>query len=425
MLPLTTTKVGSGDKERAYVIRQNIVLKTLLGAMVLIGSLGILVCSTTYEVHVQRRNSLVYALEHREEEHASHMRIMRLSTLLQKHLKDEVHDMSILTTYRAWLLRAVGDYQQRLVEKIGSNCSNADNLLRQMGGEFDKELDSLIHKLWVDIVQEGKAAQSQLHNITAAIQKELRQDATEASDFDHLMQQAGEDPATLEHASEHHHLHGAPVGHERGHEHGHEHHNHHGQHDGEHADGEDGDGVDAHGDDNGEGDEAEGRHAEEEEREDDDEDHLAGALEAFYERLQHNESTLALDNETMAKWVAQYDSAQHALQDEEEEADMKRINSNIAELLAHTHPTPPPFNASRHASELDHFTDLMYRAKLHPYRDELLSLIHKWMNGDVPFSEPLHRVEELIDENVLQPDVLMVADNEYGEMGGEHYPYDD
>ena len=188
LLPLTTTKVGPGEKERAYVIRQNIVLKTLLGTIVLIGSLGILVCSTTYEVHVQRRNSLVYALEHREEEHASHMRIMRLSTLLQKHLQDEVHDMSILTTYRAWLLRAVGDYQSKLLEKF-SNCTNADSMLREMGTNFDKELDGLIHKLWVDIVQEGKQAQKQLHNITAAIQRELRQDESEASDFDHLMQQ--------------------------------------------------------------------------------------------------------------------------------------------------------------------------------------------------------------------------------------------
>ena len=45
--------------------------------------------------------------------------------------------------------------------------------------------------------------------------------------------------------------------------------------------------------------------------------------------------------------------------------------------------------------------------------------------GDVPFSEPLHRVEDLIDANVLQPDVLMAADSEFGEMGAEHYPYDD
>jgi len=68
----------------------------------------------------------------------------------------------------------------------------------------------------------------------------------------------------------------------------------------------------------------------------------------------------------------------------------------------------------------------MYRAKLHPYRAELLWLIGKWMDGEAPFREPLHRVEELIDQNVLQPDVLMVADSdEYADMAAEHYPYDD
>ncbi|KAL1515533.1 hypothetical protein AB1Y20_002155 [Prymnesium parvum] len=409
LLPLATTKVGHGEKERAYVIRQNIVLKTLLGTIVLIGSLGILVCSTTYEVHVQRRNSLVYALEHREEEHASHMRIMRLSTLLQKHLKDEVHDMSILTTYRASLMHAVGEYQARLIEKIGSNCSAAEGLLRQMGGEFDKELDQLIHKLWVDLVKEGKAAQLQLHNITAAIQRELRQDASEASDFDHLMQQAGEDPAMLEQASEHHHVHGAPFGHM--HHHGHEGGDAHGAGAEQGADEPLGEGQEEHGaQDDG----------------DDDEDHIAGALEAFFYHLQRNDSTLEVDNETMVQWTRLYDSAQRALQDEEEEADMKRINQNIAELLNHSNPAPPPFNASQYASELDYFTELMYRAKLHPYRAELLWLIGKWMDGEAPFREPLHRVEELIDQNVLQPDVLMVADSdEYADMAAEHYPYDD
>lgn len=418
LLPLATTKVGAGEKERAYVIRQNIVLKTLLGTIVLIGSLGILVCSTTYEVHVQRRNSLVYALEHREEEHASHMRIMRLSTLLQKHLKDEVHDMSILTTYRAWLMRAVGDYQERLVAQINTtcNCSGAQPLLREMGASFDKELEALIHKLWVDLVREGKAAQLQLHNITAAIQKELRQDASEASDFDHLMQQAGEDPSALEQNPEHHHVHGAPMGYGV--------HPHHGHHEGADAHGANaeadesfgmGGEFDTHMSDDGEG------------NSDDDEDHLAGALESFYYRLQRNDSAIELDNETMARWMRQYESAQRALQDEEEEADMKRINENIAQLLNTTNPSIPPFNASQHASELDYFTDLMYRAKLQPHRAELLEMIGKWMDGEVPFSEPLHRVEELIDDNVLQPDVLMIADSddEYAELAADHYPYDD
>ncbi|KAL3893226.1 MAG: hypothetical protein SGPRY_014376 [Prymnesium sp.] len=439
LLPLTTTKVGAGEKERAYVIKQNIVLKTLLGTIVLIGSLGILVCSTTYEVHLQRRNSLVYALEHREEEHASHMRIMRLSTLLQKHLKarspracgagkgacpcdiashhcpapcpqDEVHDMSILTTYRALLLRAVGDYQARLMDKIWSNCTEAPASLRQasrpyrdasMGEEFDKEVDSLMHKLWVDLVTEGKAAQLQLHNITAAIQQELRQDATEASDFDQLMQQvAGWKPSHLRSLALHVSF-------------------------------------------------SCGRRAKIRRswsklpsittrmdlrwvictlttRTSQSLDHLAGALEAFFYRLRRNDSTIALDNATMARWHHLFETAQHALQDEEEEADLDKINRNIAELLNDTHAEFPSYNASNKASELDYFTDLIYRAKLHPYRTELLELIGKWMEGDAPFSEPLHRVEELIDEDVLQPDVLMADDSdEYAEIAAEHYPYDD
>ena len=80
---VTTTKIGPGDKERAYVVRQNLVLKVLLGIFVLVASLAALLFTTTYEVHVQRRHSIVHALEHREEEHASHMRVLRLSTLLQ------------------------------------------------------------------------------------------------------------------------------------------------------------------------------------------------------------------------------------------------------------------------------------------------------------------------------------------------------
>jgi len=240
---------------------------------------------------------------------------------------------------------------------------------------------------------------------------ELRQDESEASDFDHLMEEYGEEPGALERDSEHHH-HGAPLDH---HGHGPEH--HHERHDAEGREREEGEAENEIHDDDDE------RRAAEE-RVDDDEDHLAGALEAFYTRLQSNETVVLLDNATMAKWQSQYDSATRALSDEDEEADMEHINSNIAQLLNETHPQPPQFNATRHASMLDHFTELMYRAKLQPYREELTTLIRAWMDGDKPFSEALHRVEELIDDNVLQPDVLMVPD-QYGEHYGGHYPYDD
>ena len=47
-------------------------------------------------------------------------------------------------------------------------------------------------RLWDDLVEEGKIAQTQLHNITAAIMSELRQDASEASDFEQLLRDNGE-----------------------------------------------------------------------------------------------------------------------------------------------------------------------------------------------------------------------------------------
>ena len=175
------------------------------------------------------------------------MRIMRLGMLLQQRLKDEVHDMKVLTTYRSWLLRSVGDYQGQVLQKLGANCTLADEQLRSLGLQFDQRIDALMKRLWDDLVQEGRAAQTQLHNITTAIMHELRQDASEASDFEALMRANGEDA----------------------------------------RDDVEGDGdYDEH-----------------------EEDHDLGvALAEFHERLQRNDSVLALDAPTLERWQQQYDA---------------------------------------------------------------------------------------------------------------------
>ena len=193
----TTTKIGAGDKERAYVVRQNSCLKILLGIICLMGTLTTVLLYTRYEVHVQRRISIQGAKNHREEEHASHMRVMRLSMLLQRHLEDEVHDVAVLTTYRAWLMRAVGDYQMRVLEQT-SNCSDTMRSgVQAEGVRFDVEIEKLLKLLWDDVVKEGKQAQKQLHNITHAIVSELRTDATEQGEYERVMQEAGEDAGLL------------------------------------------------------------------------------------------------------------------------------------------------------------------------------------------------------------------------------------
>lgn len=125
---------------------------------------------------------------------------------------------------------------------------------------------------------------------------------------------------------------------------------------------------------------------------------------------------MLLDNATLGAWEKQHDASMQMLADEDKEADMARINGNLERLLARAR--LPAYNASTHESEMDYFTDLLYRAKLAPYRDELLSLLGRWQRREIPFSTPLERVEELIDANVLQPDVLLVAPDDY------EYPYE-
>jgi len=368
---LPTTKVGAGDKERAYVIRQNVVLKALLIAASVLLGVSTLLCCTVYEVHVQRRVRVDDAREHREEEHTSHMRVMRLSMMLQQRLKDEVHDMKVLTTYRAWLLRAVGEYQQRVEDQV-ANCSDAKGGLAKLGADFDKQIDGLIHRLWSDVVSEGRAAQGQLHNISSAIMGELKQEASEKAHFDELMRAEGEEPRPIHRAGE----------------------------------------EDAH---YGYGDHGDHHHVE------DEDSSLGVALEAFHTRLLSNASALPLEEATLRRWGDAYEEAMRALGDEEKEADMVRINARLEELIGQA--GAPPYKETQMeaegGSELDYFTELLYRARLAPHRDELLRVLGEWLDGHVPLSKPLELVERLIDENVLQPDVLLVAPGDY------HYHYND
>ena len=132
------------------------------------------------------------------------------------------------------------------------------------------------------------------------------------------------------------------------------------------------------------------------------------------------------------------------------QVDMERVNKKIELAIASGHAGVPPYNASLHESPLDYLSEVISKAKLAPYRDELLELLVAWqqvqtrgtqrargspvaaphMNGtgwtglggplltppdcndppqgEIRLSAPLRRIEELIDEEVLDPDVLVI-----------------
>jgi len=400
---LPVTKVGPGDKQKAYVVRQNVCLKMMLGVVVLVGTLSTGLLLSTYEVHLQRRHSLQGAKTHREEEHASHMRVMRLSMLLQQHLEDEVHDVAVLTTYRAWLMRAVGDYQAAVSQKAHEfHCGDGiADALKSTGLKFDADIEKLISRLWDDVLAEGKVAQKSLHNITHAIVSELRQDASEQGAYERIMQEAGEDPGKLGY-----------------------HHHEVDRLDGAHAweDGEDGDIHDQHDYKYGEDEDHHGYHGhhrddDDEYRDDDDEEHLAGALEALLHRLAAEDSVIHVPNATLLQWEELHETAMNSLSDQEQEVDMERVNKRIVAAVADT-PNVTAYNETEHGSQLDYLTSVLHKARLEPYRQELLELLTAWQEGHETITAPLRRIEQLIDDEVLEPDVLLI----HGDY--EHYGYD-
>jgi hypothetical protein len=423
-------------------------LKFLLGAVILVSVITTALVFTRYEVHVQRRQSIEGARNHREEEHASHMRVMRLSMLLQRHLEDEVHDASVLTTYRAWLMRAVGDYQMRIVSKVSNNCSSSlrEGLLAE-GVSFDAEIEKLLKLLWDDIVREGKVAQKGLHNITHAIMSELRQDQSEQGEYERVMNEAGEEAGMFgyhNHEVEYHgHLHTKSEEEEEE--------RRRAEGDPEFDENHDFGGNFHDGDD-------------------DDEEHLAGALEQLLEdlkgsstprvfpslpstaphtplpslalgrvtrrsRAQHADETSSsllravcpgnssviegVDNETIASWQKLRDSSLRSLSDEEQEVDLERVNRRILKEVNSSHYAVPAYNASVDGNEIDYLAVVLRKARLAPFREELVGLLDAWQAGEVRISEPLRRVEELIDDEVLDPDVLLLHDP----SNYDHYRY--
>ena len=77
------------------------------------------------------------------------------------------------------------------------------------------------------------------------------------------------------------------------------------------------------------------------------------------------------------------------------------------------------YNATEDGSELDYLTELLHKARLAPYREELLEELQSWQAGEVPINVPLRHVEELIDEEVLEPDVLVLYDHMYDTFNDE------
>ena len=106
-----------------------------------------------------------------------------------------------------------------------------------------------------------------------------------------------------------------------------------------------------------------------------------------------------MPNATLLQWEELHETAMNSLSDQEQEVDMERVNKRIVAAVADT-PNVTAYNETEHGSQLDYLTSVLHKARLEPYRQELLELLTAWQEGHETITAPLRRIEQLIDDEV-------------------------
>jgi len=376
MLPFTTTKIGPGDKTKAYVVRQNVCLKILLFSFTFAIAMVIVLSTTLYEVHIERRTSARNAGVHRREEHALRMQVGRLGMRLQQHMKDDMRDMSILREYRARMYRAVGEYQNavRLVveDATGRNATLSSELTR-LELELDEQLERSMKQLWSDVNEEGKRASDVLRNLTSEIIDGFKHDAREKAEFENTYGEGTDYHEDAEHGLRR---------------------------------GEEGDPLDD-GDDDDDDDEDDENY---------EEMRMKFALERLHSRLV-SMPNITLEADELQAWEGMYTAALDAMGDEGKEADLEAIQTKLSlKLEAHgvLAKSAPSTGGSKDApdatdefdddytpSVFDQFEQALEAAKMTPHKQDLFDKYAQWAKGDMGTMDLVQHIEELYDQRVL------------------------
>jgi len=361
MLPLQTTKVGPGDKTKAYVVRQNTCLKILLFTFSFLVLILIILSSTLYDVHVERRSKAHDAGHHRREEHALRMQMGRLGMRLQEHMKDEMRDMSMLREYRARLYRAVGEYQNKVrasMDEATGRDKNVQQLLTRLELELDEQLELAMRQLWQDVNTEGKHAKERLTNLTRELVQSMKDETGEQTEFEQLY---GEGTAYHEAAEQ-----------------------------GLRGDDEDLDNYDDDPDYN-----------------DDDmeEMKLRYAVERLHTRLMQMPN-ISLAQAELNEWEATYNTALDALGDDTKEADLKRIQNSLRERLQSKglgkDGGVDDEDDVYQSSVMDQFEAALEAAKVMPHKADLLQKYGQWQAGQLPTMQLVQHIEQLYEQGILE-----------------------
>lgn len=197
VIGIEQTKVGGGDKERAYIIKQNAMLKVGLTVFGILMVLGAVLSFTVLDVKVHRRSTVMAKLHQRHEQHAGHTDMIKKDLKLQNVLREEKNDAEMIRDARATVGALLASYHDNVMDVLKVNPT-AQKEVEKHNKNFAKYLAQILNDLFLQAKKEEKSADEALEQVNKNIVAEENKDEAEETEFKDEMTAMGEDTKELE-----------------------------------------------------------------------------------------------------------------------------------------------------------------------------------------------------------------------------------
>lgn len=200
MVGLASTKTGSGDKEKAYVVKQNSVLKGLLCFALLMVFVAVVAFSTVLEFRVARRDWRKTAAVYHKREHLDKEDFLHTSLELQEALEFSVEETHNLEEFRAHFEREHGAHEHRLIELLtedqvpDASLRRVKHANREFAAEIQMRLARMINRFQLRTVN----ATDEIRMIAKRMGKEIELDQRMERNFQQRLKEWGVDEAYAE-----------------------------------------------------------------------------------------------------------------------------------------------------------------------------------------------------------------------------------
>ena len=341
LVGVSATKAGAGEKEKAFIVRENAVLRAVL-CLVLLGVVGVVVLfSTVYELHVARRGRVLSEVIHHKKEHLAHEALVRANLGLQQAPENAVEETQAMQEFRAYFEKTVGVSDDALDQLFQNQGVKPEVLAqaKQMQRDFVKNVEVHLGKMLKRFQKRADEAEKEMAKISKRIEEQIQEDAEEDQKFEEKLEELGVTEEYAENVE------------------------------------------DQYEDKQHEGQTEEQRKAEEA-AEHEDEAEIESQVKDFFDRLAALDAPI-IPPDTIKQWEQALDTIVDTLGDSTKEVDLDMAGQKMRNLVTPAlggHPIGV-FDPSKHDSQVEFYQVLLEKLKVMPHKQALVDLYNGYKAG--------------------------------------------